>query len=722
MPPNMTTREVDVHPVYRIHEVRGVREEGDAVLIDLSFSSEYGVERYDWWDDEPFLEVLDHDSASVRMDRLTDGAPFLMDHNHRNQVGVIAAARIDNVKRQGVATIRLSRNAANHPQYGDLVADFRDGIRRKVSVGYRVYRARREEEKSEGPNTYRIVDWEPFEISSVSVPADPTVGLDRAATENLRGMHKPNTLIIEERTMPEETPTPENTERSETLSLEQINQSVSEAVRAANGDNKFDADEVANKIAAGLRKAQVIDNDETRAGDEKKVREKERARLDKIDEAVRHVCKVPGVPADKVAELARKYKDDGKDPSDFFADAMDKYAGEGTREAREGDSDVGLSAQEIRNYSWFRAFNAVRAAQTGTRTKGADFELECHEAAAEKRAEAKRAHQGLLIPPEVLRAKIFDAELCMPSRRLARQTLQRDLLVGTVSSGTGAGAMTETVVDLVSFIDLLRDALVLRSLGIRVIDGLEGDLALPRQTGGATAYWVGENGAITESTPTFDQVILQPHTVGALVEISRRSLIQPQGNIAEQLVVSDMAMQIARAIDSAGIVGNPDDSTTPNVPRGILHVSGIGSVTGGYTYDMLVDLETEVAIDNAAMGSLNYLMNAYSKGQFKKAKLDTGSGERVWMPNSNELNGYSVGVTNAVPNDIGGSGTETAVIFGNFADQILGLWSGLDMIVDPYTNSAKGALRLVALQDCDYQYRHAQSFAANTELDGPNEA
>jgi hypothetical protein len=54
----------------------------------------------------------------------------------------------------------------------------------------------------------------------------------------------------------------------------------------------------------------------------------------------------------------------------------------------------------------------------------------------------------------------------------------------------------------------------------------------------------------------------------------------------------------------------------------------------------------------------------------------------------------------------------SAIFFGNWADLILGMWGGLDIMVDPYTHSTSGTMRVVALQDVDFGVRHAQSFAA----------
>lgn len=140
----------------------------EARTVSVAFSSE-----------EPYLrwfgyEVLDHNSGSVRLGRLQDGGAVLMDHDTRDLVGVIESVTIDS-DRVGRATLRFGRSARAQEIFTDVV----DGIRKSISVGYRVHRMVLESEKSGEEPVYRVNDWEPFEVSLVSVPADATVGVGR---------------------------------------------------------------------------------------------------------------------------------------------------------------------------------------------------------------------------------------------------------------------------------------------------------------------------------------------------------------------------------------------------------------------------------------------------------------------------------------------------------------------------------------------------------------
>lgn len=134
----------------------------------LAFASELPYER--WWG----VEILDCTAPAMRMSRLTSGANLLVDHDMRDVVGVVESVSID-ADRVARATVRFGRSARAEEVWRDVV----DGIRRNVSVGYMIHKAVLVE-TSDNVETYRVTDWEPFEISLVSVPADPSVGVGRS--------------------------------------------------------------------------------------------------------------------------------------------------------------------------------------------------------------------------------------------------------------------------------------------------------------------------------------------------------------------------------------------------------------------------------------------------------------------------------------------------------------------------------------------------------------
>lgn len=147
--------------------------------VDLSFSSEIPVSR--WFGGE----ILDHNSKSVDLSRLNNGAAVLEDHQGA-QIGVVEAANIKNSK--GLAKLRFSKNGRGAEVFEDIV----DGIRRNISFGYELRNLTLESDGEDKDPVYRSTDWMPFEISVVGVPADHSIGIGRSKED------EPNEIEVDD--------------------------------------------------------------------------------------------------------------------------------------------------------------------------------------------------------------------------------------------------------------------------------------------------------------------------------------------------------------------------------------------------------------------------------------------------------------------------------------------------------------------------------------------
>jgi len=338
------------------------------------------------------------------------------------------------------------------------------------------------------------------------------------------------------------------------------------------------------------------------------------------------------------------------------------------------EADVGLTAKEVRQFSVLRALNALANPADKQAWEAAAFEREVSEAGAKA---AGKSARGIFVPGEVLRA-------------------QRDLVAGTAAAG-GHTVATELMAS--SFIDLLRNSSIAIRAGATTMNGLQGNVAIPKQTGAATAYWVAESGAPTESQQTLAQVTMTPKTVGAFTDFSRRLILQSSIDV-ENMVRRDLAAVIALAIDTAALYG----TGASNQPTGLKLQSGINTkdfAATNPTFAELVAMESEIAIDNADIGAMRYLLNPAQRGNFKSTEKFSTTGATIWEP-GNTVNGYATEVSNQI--------TAGDVFFGNFADLLIGFWSGLDLTVDPYAGATSGTVRVIALQDCDIAVRNAVSF------------
>lgn len=162
---------------------------GDNREVELSFASEEAVERYDWETGEIYREVLDHSPNSVDFSRLNNGGALLRDHDRKVQTGVIVknSARVDGDKKSR-AKVKFSRSKVGEEEFQDVT----DGIRSLVSVGYQVGREI-SRDKTGGIET-RKYEWMPYEVSTVSIPADTTVGVGRnqpTKTDPTKSMNTP---------------------------------------------------------------------------------------------------------------------------------------------------------------------------------------------------------------------------------------------------------------------------------------------------------------------------------------------------------------------------------------------------------------------------------------------------------------------------------------------------------------------------------------------------
>lgn len=291
---------------------------------------------------------------------------------------------------------------------------------------------------------------------------------------------------------------------------------------------------------------------------------------------------------------------------------------------------------------------------------------------------------------------------------------QRDLVVGTDTAG---GHTVATELD--GFIGPLRPKVRVLELGAQLLDNLQGNIAIPRQTSITSATWEGETDANAESEPAFDQVTMSPKRLGAFTEMSKQLIVQSTLGI-ERLVRNDLAGAIGLGIDLAAING----SGASNVPEGILQATGIGSVAigtngGAPTRDHLVSLLNEIEQDNADLGAMAFLSTPGIKAKLMTTKVDAGSGRFVWEEGAGSLLGYRAAVSTQVPSNLTkGSGTNLhAILFGVWNQLIIGQWAGLDLVLDPYTKSKNAVVNIVINSWYDVAVRHPEAFAAIVDAD-----
>nr|DAK59429.1 MAG TPA: major capsid protein [Caudoviricetes sp.] len=580
--------------------------------VEVAFSSEEPVER--WFG----MEVLSHDAGAVDLSRLNDGGAVLFNHDWDDQIGVIERAWVD-ADRRGRALVRFGNSAKAAEKFQDV----QDGILRHISVGYSI--ANFEEEVSDGSRTFTATRWQPYEISFVTVPADPTVGVGRMSE---RPEEKPVNLTLEE------------------------------------GNRNMDKTQNIPAVAEDNTAERGMQN--------------ERARVSELLAIGRSYAAHGGI------EAAEKVIAEGGGEAQLRAAIMDNMRTQPVMTAEE----IGMTDKEQREFSLLRAMSA---AATGKWDK-AGLEREVSEELEKRHG---RAAAGFFVPTDLI-ARAYSKGNAANGGNVIENDFREDL-----------------------FIELLRNRLAVAQLGATVLDGLVGDITIPKHLSGNTVQWVDENGSATESNATFGQMSLKPKTVTANTELSRKFILQSSLS-AEQFARSELLKAMMLGIDLAAINGKG----TGNEPTGILNTAGIGAVEigangGAPEWKHIVALESAIAAANADIGDLAYITNARVRGLLKtKLKADGVSGY-IWQDGATPLNGYRCAVSNQIPSNLT-KGTAankcSPLIFGNWSDLMIAHWGVLDVIVDPYTKSTAGAVRITTLQDVDIAVRHVESFAAIKDI------
>lgn len=654
--------------------------EAETRLADLSFSSEIEVAR--WFGGE----ILDHSPNSVRMDFIGSGrAPLLLNHDRYSRpVGVVQSAEIGS-DRKGRAVVRFGKSA----EADSALQDVRDGILTNVSVGYRVHSMKLETSSDDG-DVYRIDDWEPLEVSLVAIPADTSVGVGRSA--------ETEALVTRAKELARNTQMTEATQAADAAAAEATRAAAAAAAAAA-----ASAESGAARVTNGANEADVL--------------RLERARVKEIRAlAGRH----------NMGTLGEEHIDKGTSIELFRGHVLNELDARGSN-APLAANGLNLSEKDRKRYS---LTNAIRVSLTSREQKAPIekcFERDIHEELEKVMARdgAGGAPKGLLVPYDVFTKRDVIADRGAPS--MFDRTL-------TSSGGVGTGgALVQSTVLAAQYVPPNYNVPIIVKAGARVLSGLIGNILIPAMTAGKSGTWITpENTAVSSADPTFAQIALNPHDLGTAVDISRRLLIQSNPAV-DALLRDDIAMAIANTADQGGING----SGSSGQPTGLLNMASIGVQAGGtngaaltwanVTYlPQLVGVANRM-IDGAPLGFVtNWQAFAHALRTPKVSGYPTMIAEYAdnqdpdQGPDTGRILGFPVHTSQNVPSTLvkGTSGAIcSALIFGNFGDLLVGTWGpALDMLVDPYTFSNTGAIRIRAFTTLDINARYQAAFACVKDI------
>jgi len=271
------------------------------------------------------------------------------------------------------------------------------------------------------------------------------------------------------------------------------------------------------------------------------------------------------------------------------------------------------------------------------------------------------------------------------------------------------------------FIEALKARLVVGQAGARILQGLKGDVAIPKMSAETSnVSFVAEDAAPSEGNATFAQVTMSPKTLAAQLDISRKLMMQSDPSI-EAVLRQDVINSFARKIDEVALEGGGSNEPSGIIASSTGNVVAIGNNGGAVTYAKCVDMVEAVEVDNAILNdaSVKFVGNPKVTANLRTiSKQSSGAEGNFILGEDNRILGYDYLSSTLVPSDLTkGSGSAlSALIFGDFSQLMLGFYSGVDVIVDPYTGSNAGTTRLAFFQDFDVALRHDDSFSVIKDI------
>ena len=336
---------------------------------------------------------------------------------------------------------------------------------------------------------------------------------------------------------------------------------------------------------------------------------------------------------------------------------------------------VSNEPKEVRNFSFFKAVNDF------TNGKLDGVEREMHEEAVNEARSAGRSINGLGIPSFMLESR------------------------ADVTQGGSAIAPT----NVLGFADAMREASVFDKVGANILTGLSANTTIP-VAGASSVEWEGEITGADDGGAQFGKVELTPTRLASYVNISKQLLLQ-NGAAAEQAIIRDLGRATAQKMDAAifstaGVAGAPDS-------LGELATSVFTESTFSNLASIMLDFvtaEQTLAEAGGLEGNLAYVASPNLMAQLKQsaqvAAVNVGMQGAL-------VNGYPTFFTNGCTKSAGVSGD---FFFGDFSKLYMGMFGGLDIMVDPYSVAVNGQTRLVLNQYMDWGVSDGAGFVKATSL------
>lgn len=708
------TKQIKLTPFARNFqgEVRALDAGEDGVrTYAISVSSELPVERVMFG--RQSVEILSHEPSAVDMTR-ANGMPLLLEHDTSKQIGVVERFTVANGRTEAI--VRFSRSAVG----ADIERDVADGIRRNVSIGYRINEMEFEGVDGRGADIYRATNWMPYEVSIVSVPADYTVGVGRAAgdeyTATVKGKEDEEATAEAAATdaadaagnqaeaptdastadaaaaATDDTPTEATAEVAAEAAAEATAEAVAEASTeaAANPDAAAESTETPAQQAADAAAGENEDDEMKReAGTAANTAASQKqAATGTGDSAPDGKRAAAGKAAADIVRLASQYGQ-AERAADFLQRGLtvDQVAQELLALTRTNPNSF-LKVNETMQNVDMKRYSFARALLVAAGDEKGGYEQEVHDALRSALAEKGIQARGFLMPTAGLRAM----------------------------TATGASKGSELVAtEHGDLIEAIYDKTVSTKLGVQVLDGLQGNLEFPREVPGLQAHWKGENPGVDVegSELAFGQMTMAPKTLIATTSFSRQLLVQASTSV-EALVRNRLALEHALKIDQAVFAGIGGLQ-----PTGIYNHDDVGAfaVNGTPDHAAITDMVGKLLAANTLTDSVKFVMTPEVASKLAQTLTAAAAGAGfVWQGplTAGTVSGYEAIATNLVGKHYGAAADEHGFIVGDFSNVVIGNWGTIEIIADPYTKAKQGLIQFTSNQFVDIGIRQGAGFVKAT--------
>lgn len=245
-----------------------------------------------------------------------------------------------------------------------------------------------------------------------------------------------------------------------------------------------------------------------------------------------------------------------------------------------------------------------------------------------------------------------------------------------------------------NILEPLRNRMVLAQAGATYLTGLVGNVSIPTYTG-SNVGWKGELVDAEDGKGTFDSIEFSPKRLTAYIDVSKQFLAQDSVG-AEEMLYRDIVNAIADKLEATILGAGKGDA---NTPEGIFNGAEV------LTVDFANIVEMEKKLEEAKLfGDYKFIASPAAKAKFKTTTISGGKSDLRMLMEGNEVNGYPVLTT----------GNCAGVAFGKWDELVIAQWGSLDIIIDPYTQAKKNAVRIVVNAFFDAKPRRTEAIVKKT--------